>query len=206
MKKLGVLLLLLATAIGALAQGESELRPPKGSKVAIVVFEDLECPDCARAAPLLDEASRTYKIPLVIHDFPLRQHPWAMDAALEARYIESKAGRKASDEFRLYIYKNQPAITPDNLRGYFERFANEHKIELPFAVDPQGKLAEGIRADQALGQRVHLDHTPTIFVVSSAANPVEVKDRSQLYQIIDNAKRQAGDTGEVKAETKKRPG
>ena len=47
------------------------LRPPKGATVALVIFEDLECPDCARAAPLLEEASRTYKIPVVRHDFPL---------------------------------------------------------------------------------------------------------------------------------------
>ena len=31
---------------------DSVLKPPKGADVAIVIFEDLECPDCARAAPL----------------------------------------------------------------------------------------------------------------------------------------------------------
>src|SRR5580692_12628498 len=46
------------------------LRPPKGAQVAIVVFEDLQCPDCRRAAPLVEEAARTYKIPVVRHDFP----------------------------------------------------------------------------------------------------------------------------------------
>ena len=53
----------------------SMLRPPKGSKVAIIVFEDLECPDCARAAPLLHEAAKQYNIPLVQRDFPLPMHP-----------------------------------------------------------------------------------------------------------------------------------
>ena len=51
------------------------LRPPKGAKVAIVVFEDLECPDCARAAPLVLEAAKTYKIPVVRYDFPLPHAP-----------------------------------------------------------------------------------------------------------------------------------
>jgi hypothetical protein len=50
------------------------LRPPKGAQVAIVVFEDLQCPDCRRAAPLVEEAARTYKIPVVRHDFPLPFH------------------------------------------------------------------------------------------------------------------------------------
>ena len=53
----------------ALAQGgdTSALKPPKGYKVALVVFEDLQCPDCARAEPLLKEAEKSYKIPLVRH-------------------------------------------------------------------------------------------------------------------------------------------
>ena len=60
-----------------LAQDVPEvLRPPKGAQVAIVVFEDLQCPQCGRVAPLLSQASRTYKIPLVQHDFPLPMHNW----------------------------------------------------------------------------------------------------------------------------------
>ena len=38
------------------------LRPPKGTQVAIVVFEDLQCPQCRRISPILEQASRTYKI------------------------------------------------------------------------------------------------------------------------------------------------
>src|ERR1700744_2511094 len=56
----------------------SMLRPPKGAKVAIVVFEDLECPQCAKAAPLVHDASKKYNIPLIQYDFPLRQHPWSL--------------------------------------------------------------------------------------------------------------------------------
>src|ERR1700733_13059387 len=63
------------------------LRPPKGAQVAIVVFEDLQCPQCGRVAPLLAQASKTYKIPLVQHDFPLPMHNWSFDAAVFARYF-----------------------------------------------------------------------------------------------------------------------
>src|SRR6202140_1287553 len=65
------------------------LRPPKGSQVALVVFEDLQCPQCGRTAPLLVQASRTYKIPLVQHDFPLPMHNWSFDAAVLARYFDT---------------------------------------------------------------------------------------------------------------------
>src|SRR5471030_1991829 len=63
----------------------SALRPPVGARVAIVEFEDLECPDCARANPLLKEAAGKYKIPWVRHDFPLPFHAWSFNAAVNGR-------------------------------------------------------------------------------------------------------------------------
>ena len=39
------------------------LRPPAGSKVAIIVFEDLGCPACARAHPLEQTGRRTVSCP-----------------------------------------------------------------------------------------------------------------------------------------------
>jgi protein-disulfide isomerase len=56
---------------------DSLLRPPKGAQVAIVVFEDLQCPMCRRTAPLVEQASKTYKIPVIRHDFPLPMHNWS---------------------------------------------------------------------------------------------------------------------------------
>ena len=47
-----------------------------------------------------------------------------------------------------------------------------------------------VKADYALGQRIGIEHTPTIWVVtanSKGAPFVEVVDRSKLYQMIDQA-------------------
>ena len=163
------------------------LRPPKGATVAIVVFEDLQCPDCRRAAPLVEEASRTYKIPVVRHDFPLPFHTWSYDAAIFARYFDTRS-KALGNEFRDYIFSNQLEVTPQNLRGFAEKFASEHKVELPFVVDPEGKLASLINADKELGKAIQINHTPTLYVVSNkrSGKPfVEVVDRSQLYALID---------------------
>ncbi len=57
-------------------------------------------------------------------------------------------------------------------------------------IDPQGKLAAQVKADYALGQRIGIEHTPTIWVVTNknSGKPfVEVIDRSRLYEIIDEA-------------------
>src|SRR6516225_2803562 len=128
-------LLLLMTAALAWAGDTSMLRPPKGSKVALVVFEDLQCPDCARAAPLLHEAAKKYNIPLVQYDFPLPMHNWSFEAAVNARWFDTKS-KTLVDEYWLFIFKNQPQIIPGNLRGITERFAADNKVALPFVVDP----------------------------------------------------------------------
>jgi protein-disulfide isomerase len=168
------------------------LRPPKGAPVAIVVFEDLECPDCARAAPLVEEAARTYKIPVVRHDFPLQMHPWAYDAAVLARFFDTRS-KAMGNEFRDTVFRHQLEITKDNLRAFAEKFAAAHKVDLPFVVDPEGKLAKLIEADKAAGNELRLQHTPTLYVVSNkrSGTPfVEVVDRSQLFQLIDTMKKE----------------
>ena len=191
------------TALRAQTTGEI-LRPPKGAKVAIVVFEDLECPDCARAAPLVVEAGKTYKIPVVRYDFPLPQHLWSFDAAVLARFFGSKSPALGVD-FREYIFQHQQEITGTNpsdesgqkqrLRAAAEKFAQEHKIALPFVVDPQNKFANAVRADRDLGVRIGIQHTPTLYVVNNSRTGrpfIEVVDRSQLFQLIDQMKSEAG--------------
>src|SRR5262245_54089705 len=89
-------LLIPLLALGALVAGASTatdldaLRPPKNARLALVVFEDLECPTCAQAHPQLESLSKQYSIPLLIHDFPLPQHAWALPAAILARHFEER--------------------------------------------------------------------------------------------------------------------
>ena len=185
-------LMLLATF--SYSADTSSLKPPPGAKVAIVEFIDLQCPDCAAANPLIKEAAKTYNIPVVRHDFPLPKHNWSYNAAVIAKYFDSQSPALGF-AWRDYCFENQPAITPDNLRGYADRFASANKTMLPFVVDPDGKFANEVKADFALGQRVGIEHTPTIYVVSnkSLGKPfVEVVDRSKLYSIIDDMMSEAG--------------
>ena len=166
------------------------LRPPKGAQVALVVFEDLQCPQCGRVAPLLEQASRTYKIPLIQHDFPLPLHNWSFEAAVMARYFDTHS-KELGNAFRATVFAHQMEINPQNLRGFAEKFATEHKVGLPFVLDPEGKLAALIRADKDLGLSLHIDHTPTIWVVSNKRDGkpyVEIKDTSLLYVTIDAMK------------------
>lgn len=169
----------------------SALRPPAGTRVAIVEFEDMECPDCAAANPLLREASEKYHIPWVRHDFPLPFHPWSFQAAVNARWFDLKS-KKLGDEYRDAVFADQPSIgeDPARMEAFTQSWASQHNIAFPFNVDPQGRLASEVKADYALGQRVGIEHTPTIWVVtdhSKGAPFVEVVDRNKLFQLIDQA-------------------
>jgi protein-disulfide isomerase len=209
-----IAIITLALAIPALAQftgpqqtnihDSSPLKPPPGVRVAIFEFIDLECPDCANAAPVVKEASEKYHIPLLRHDFPLPQHAWSFDAAVDARWFDTKS-TKLGDDFRDTVFANQRKIaSTDDMRTFAEQFAKQYGLQLPFAVDPSGTLAAKVKADYALGQRVGIEHTPTIWVVTNQTKGtpfVEVVDRGKLDQLIEDAENQTG--GEKKVAAKR---
>jgi protein-disulfide isomerase len=174
-----------ASAAHAAADG-SQLALPPGATVAIVVFEDLQCPDCARAHPGLLAASKASKVPLVIHDFPITRHAWAFPAAVLARYFTLQSP-ELGVEFRSFIFENQKDITPDNLREFGDRFAAEHKLQLPADIDPDGKLQAQVQADFDLGKRIHLEYVPLMFVLGpglGTANFVEVMDPAEIPDVV----------------------
>jgi protein-disulfide isomerase len=167
------------------------LHPPAGARVAIVEFADMECPACAHANPIVKEAAAKYKIPWVRHDFVIPYHVWSPIAAVNARWFDSKS-KALGDEYRDQVFASQISIyNPGVLREFTEKFAKSHGIDLPFAMDPQGKLADAIKADSELGKRTGITATPAIFVVASnskGAPFIEVRNpEQQLYQVIDQA-------------------
>src|SRR5580698_11175686 len=85
------------------------LKPPPGARVAIIEFEDLECPVCGRVNPLLKSAVAQYHIPWVRHDFPLPYHAWSFDAAVDARWFDTKS-KKIGDDFRDAVFADQDSI------------------------------------------------------------------------------------------------
>ncbi len=136
---LGACLAALATPAFSAADG-SQLQLPDGVDVAIVVFEDLQCPDCRRSHPILVEAARATGVPLIVHDYPIPRHDWAFPAAVLARYFTQQS-QALGTEFRNFIFDNQPGIGVANLREFGERFATTHGQQLPGDVDPDGRLA-----------------------------------------------------------------
>ena len=190
---LGGIVFALSGQVSLAQHDMSYLKPPPGAHVALIEFADLECPMCARQNPTLKDAAAKYHVPLVRHDFPLgeRIHPWSFQAAVNGRYFDTLP-KKLGNEYRDAVFSNQASIeTKDDLRAFTEKFAQQHGVQLPFVMDPQGKLAEEVKADYALGERLGVHQTPTVWVVTDrtgGAPPyTEVTDYNKLYTMLDEA-------------------
>ncbi|RXH58586.1 DsbA family protein [Granulicella sibirica] len=200
MKLLATAALVLCASLSAVAQtavpanaldpfkDTSMVKPPAGAKVAIYEFEDLECPACAQAAPVVHAAIDHYKIPLVRHDFPLTNlHPWSLQAAITARYLQDKASPVIAETFRRDVFASQNSIASrDDLDNFTRHWFQTHGVAQPFVMDADGACQKEIQADRALGARMGIVHTPCIFVVTPR-RWVQVVDVSQLYRTIDVA-------------------
>ncbi len=180
------------------------LKPPAGARVAVVGFGDMECPVCGSVNPLLMAAAAKYRIPWVRYDFPLSYHVWSFQASVDARWFDTKS-KKLGYDFRNAVFANQQSIeTTQELRAFADKFAQQHGVGFPFAVDPQGKLAAEVKADYALGQRIGIQRTPTIWVVTNQTTGVpyvEVVNPDNLYQIIDEAIAETANEGHSPAHT-----
>ena len=199
---------LVTLPLNALAVDASVLKPPAGAKIAIVMFQDLEAPECASAFPMVLETADAHKIPVVLYDFPLPRHNWSFPAALWARYFDTQDTKKVKigNEFRRFIYVNQKQISRDNLHQWVRKFADEHNISVPPAIDSDGKLAQEVKADYMLGQRIGVEHPPTIWVISNSgiSQPaVEEITNIQLSQMIDEVLKNAQPASAKSPATKK---
>ena len=172
---------------GTAFKDTSILRAPAGARVAILEFEDLECPACSHAFPIIRAAAEHYKIPLLHHDFPLKMHIWSLDAAITARYLQDKVSFQAAEDYRRAVFASQSAIaSKEDLQNFTRRYFQSHGRAMPFVIDPTGQFAREVHADYELGERLGLTQTPTVFVVMPK-RWIQVTDINQLYQAIDTA-------------------
>ncbi len=166
----------------------SVLKPPAGAKVAVVEFMDLQCPVCAQVSPVVETTAKQHHVVVVHHDFPLPMHNWSFAAAVNARFFDSKS-QELGNAYRSAVFANQDSIdNVPSLTQFTQKFAQDHKVELPFLMDPGDKFSNEVKADRDLARRMDLQRTPTIFVVAQTASGPQYKellDRNGLDSLID---------------------
>jgi protein-disulfide isomerase len=165
---IGTLLLALAASAVGLSSQQSLVEGFAESKVRVLIYEDLQCPDCAAFRRMMDESlvpRYASRVAFVHRDFPLAKHAWARKAAIAARYF---AGVKPEMglAYRRYILSTIHETTPDNFNDRLAQFARDQRIDPQPAVaaleDP--RLAALVERDFQDGVARGLAKTPTVLV------------------------------------------
>jgi protein-disulfide isomerase len=174
------------------------LRPPPGSKVALIVFEDLGCPSCAHAHPFEMDVVKETHVAFVRYDFPIAAHVWTFVGAVCARYVEETYGTQAADDFRGAVFLSQRQIySDDDIRDFLSTWLSKRGKKMPPAIDPTGKLAKEVTADRNLGTRLNVEWTPTVVVVTRNNYQVVCgtkdgpNDPAQILAVVKGAMAQA---------------
>ncbi|HUO32454.1 MAG TPA: thioredoxin domain-containing protein [Bryobacteraceae bacterium] len=138
------------------------------SPVRVIIYEDLQCPDCAAFRRMLDERllpKYATKVAFVHHDFPLAKHVWARRAAIAARFFEARSAALGL-EYRHYAMAGQEITTDANFNQRLVAFAQSHGIDAETAIAAlsDARYAKLVEADYQEGVARGVIHTPTVFV------------------------------------------
>lgn len=179
------------------------VRGNKDAKVEVVVFDDFQCPYCARMySTLFNDVMKTYgdRVRILYKDFPLPNHPWALRAALNANCLVEQSP-DAYWDFSDYVHLNQKEITGEK-RPVPEQLAALDKQAAEVAAKRSldaGKLKacvakasdKDIMASVQEGDGLGINSTPTLYVngeeVVGAIPPREIR------RILDRALLDAGE-------------
>ena len=159
-----------------------------GSKVRVLIYEDLQCPDCADFRKVLDDRllpKYQGKVAFEHRDFPLAKHAWARKAAIAARFVAATKPDLAVD-FRQYLMGRQIEINADNFNSVLERYAKEHGINPAKAIAAldDKQLAAAVQQDFEEGVARGIAHTPTVLV--NGAPFVEHFTYEEVAKAIDS--------------------
>src|SRR5690606_34602911 len=142
--------------------GASFIQGPADAAVTIVEFTDLQCPYCAQVAPILDSVARAFPkdVKVVFKHFPLNFHPQARPAAAAAL----AAGKQG--KFFEFRYKVAPHFKELNDSLYLtvakDLGLDMDRFKKDMELSPEATRI--IDEDMALGRKLGVEGTPTVFV------------------------------------------
>jgi protein-disulfide isomerase len=158
---------LLVSAVGVFAQNPI-VEGRAGSPVRAVIYEDLQCPDCAAFRRMMDQKllpEYAAKVAFIHRDFPLAKHAWARRAAIAARFFTGLKPELGL-EYRRYTMAGQEVTNEANFEARLADFAKAHDIEPDAAIAAlsNARYAELVEQDYRDGVSRGVVHTPTVFV------------------------------------------
>ncbi len=160
--------LLVATMAAAGLSAEVLIEGKADSRIRVLIFEDLQCRDCAVFRRMMDQQILPkYKdrIAFLHRDFPLPKHDWARKAAVAARFFESKRASLGLD-YRRHMLSTFESVTVDTFGQSLYEFCRTHGVDPAEAQDAliKPEFAERVERDSREGETRGVTRTPSVFV------------------------------------------
>jgi protein-disulfide isomerase len=155
-------------------------RPWRGGedgKVAVVVYDDFQCPFCAKMyVTMMNEVMVHYRnrVKIVMKDFPIVDaHPWAMRAAIDSHCLADQS-LPAYWDFSDYVHTHQQDVSAkiNAASGDFSAMdaltreigqkhgLNPESLRACLALQDPGKVESSLAEGKSLG----VSATPTMFI------------------------------------------
>jgi len=168
-------------------------RGPKDAPVTIVEFGDLQCPACKAAQPTIEAlVAAEPQARFVFQNFPLEMHNWAAKGAAYADCV----GRASNDGFWKFLsktYETQAEITAENADEKLTALADGAGVKgseiAACATQPETKAR--IDASIALGKKVDVSGTPTLFINGRKIGSFDNRLSDVYKSLVDFAAKEA---------------
>ena len=168
-------------------------RGPKDAAVTIVEFGDLQCPACKAAQPTIEAlVAAEPQARFVFQNFPLEMHNWAAKGAAYADCV----GRASSDAFWKFVaktYETQSDITAANADEKLTALADGAGVKgsdiAACAAKPETKA--NIDASIALGKKVDVSGTPTLYVNGRKIGSLDARYSDVYKSLVEFAAKEA---------------
>jgi protein-disulfide isomerase len=153
-----------------LPENNSAVKGPANAAVTITLFDDFQCPYCARLLPTLDKVLAAYpkQVKVVFKHFPLSMHKFAQSAALA-----SIAARNQGKFWPLHdqLFANYNKLDDAKIRELAESVGLDMARFDQDMANPA--LPREILGDIQLGTKAGVRGTPAAYI-----NGKQLKDRS----------------------------
>ena len=145
--------------------------------VAVVVYDDFECPYCAKTVPVLKQLWNRYpkQVKLIFKNFPLQMHKHSRLAAL--------AGLAAHRQGKFWplhdlMFANHSKLNPQKIRDLaLQAGLDMHSFETDLA-DPG--LAAQVDMEIEEGRKIGVRGTPTLFINGRLVERRSVDEMSRM--------------------------
>jgi protein-disulfide isomerase len=159
------------------------------SPVKVLIYDDLQCGDCARFRVMLDERvlpKYGAKVAFIHRDFPLGKHDWARPAAVAARWVWDQ-DHTDGITIRRELLAEQDHITLRSLNGWLLNFAARNHLDQKGIIDSltDPKFNTLVDQDRQAAVARGVERTPTVYVGGVAL--VETILYEDLARALDEA-------------------